>query len=151
MFAKDSRDKPDNDGSNGRWLSVCCMFFKYPLPEACASTNKPSKKELLYFSICLTRGRYNKRGAANTSSIGKPSACIRCRCVGRPFGQTIKFVLLAPFAWCSALYTGAKRTAHYFFYCLLRGIKVLPLVAPGGEVIGLLRYARNDDRVSSWH
>ena len=90
---------------------------------------KPPKKRLLYLSICLTRGRYNKRGAANTSSICKPSACIRCRCVGRPFGQTIKFVLLAPFAWCSAFYTSAKRTAHYFFYCLLRGIKVLSLVA----------------------
>lgn len=46
MFAKDSRDKPDNDGSNGRWLSVCCMFFKYPLPEACASTS-PSEGEVI--------------------------------------------------------------------------------------------------------
>ena len=97
-----------------RLFSICLP----PLPEACASTNKPSKKELLYFSICLTRGRYNKRGAANTSSIGKPSACIRCRCVGRPFGQTIKFVLFAPFAWCSALYTGAKeRRITSFIVC----------------------------------
>ena len=53
---------PDNDWYTGRWLSVCCMFLKYPLPEAYASAS--------------------------------PS-------------------------W--------------------------------GEVIGLLRHARNDDRVSSWH
>lgn len=108
--------------------------IKHPSPNTNVSTDKPSKKGLLYFSICLTRGRYNKLGAANTSNICKPSACIRCRCVGRPFGQTIKFVLLAPFAWCSAFYTSTKRTAHYCFYCLLRGIKVLPLVAPRGEV-----------------
>ena len=108
--------------------------INHPSPDTKVSTDKPSKKGLLYFSICLTRGRYNKRGIANTTSIDKPSACIRCRCVGRPFGQTIKFVLLALFAWCSTLYTGAKRTAHYFFYCLLRGIKVLPLVAPRGEI-----------------
>ena len=97
---------------------------------------KPPKKGLLYFSICLTHGRYNKRGAANTTSIGKPSACIRCQCVGRPFGQTIKLVLLAHFAWCSTLYTGAKQTAHYFFYCLLRGIKAHSLVALGAREYG---------------
>ena len=117
-FAQDSRDKPENDGSWRCWLSICCSFFNYPSPDTTVSTDKPSKEGLLYFSICLTHGRYNKRGADNTSSIGKPNACIRCRCVGRPFGQTIKFVLFAPFAWCSALYTGAKeRRITSFIVC----------------------------------
>ena len=139
-FAQDSRDKPENDGSCRCWLSICCSFFNYPSPADKSATDKPSKEGLLYFSICLTRGRYNKRGADNTTSIDKPNACIRCRCVGRPLGQTIKFVLLALFAWCSTLYAGAKRTAHYCFYCLLRGIKVLPLVATGGEVLNNITF-----------
>ena len=139
-FAQDSRDKPENDGSWRCWLSICCSLFNHPSPDTTVSTDKPSKEGLLYFSICLTRGRYNKRGADNTTSIGKPNACIRCRCVGRPLGQTIKFVLLALFAWCSTLYAGAKRTAHYCFYCLLRGIKVLPLVATGGEVLNNITF-----------
>ena len=139
-FAQDSRDKPENDGSWRCWLSICCKLFNYPSPADKSATDKPSKEGLLYFSICLTRGRYNKRGADNTTSIDKPNACIRCRCVGRPLGQTIKFVLLALFAWCSTLYAGAKRTAHYCFYCLLRGIKVLPLVATGGEVLNNITF-----------
>ena len=139
-FAQDSRDKPENDGSWRCWLSICYKLFNYHSPADKSATNKPSKEGLLYFSICLTRGRYNKRGADNTTSIGKPNACIKCRCVGRPLGQTIKFVLLALFAWCSTLYAGAKRTAHYCFYYLLRGIKVLPLVATEGEVLNNITF-----------
>ena len=135
----DCRITSGNDGYRWRLFSSC-KFFNYPSPDTTVSTDKPSKEGLLYFSICLTRGRYNKRGADNTTSIGKPNACIRCRCVGRPLGQTIKFVLLALFAWCSTLYAGAKRTAHYCFYCLLRGIKVLPLVATGGEVLNNITF-----------
>ena len=39
MFTQDSRDKPENDECWGRWFSVIFKFFKYPSPEAYASTS----------------------------------------------------------------------------------------------------------------
>ncbi len=44
-FTQDSRNKPENDWYFWCWLSVCCKLFKYPSPEACASTS-PSRGEV---------------------------------------------------------------------------------------------------------